>query len=86
MRGQQLGGAGVIRRGVVGQVADIDAEPDLGGEMEHRVDAGQSAVDGGRITHVGNHQLDAGRRAPAVMSAMHVRPQRIQHADLVAAR
>ena len=47
-RGEQHRGPGIVRRRVVGQVLHVDAEPDLGGEMHHRLDAAQRAIDRAR--------------------------------------
>ena len=53
--------------------------------MQHRLDAAQRALDRRGIAHVGAVERDAGGRGP-LLARMHVGAQRIEHADLVAAR
>ena len=50
--GQQHGRAVHVDRGVVGQVGDVDAEPDLGGLVQHRVHPRQQCVQRGRVADV----------------------------------
>ena len=72
--GKDFGGADIVRRGIVRQIGDIDAEADLGGEMQHGVDAFQRPVDGFGVAHIGDEKVGAvERRGFAVR--MHIRPQ-----------
>jgi len=57
--------------GVVRQVRDVDAQPDLCGQVTHHVDAGQRAVERARIANVA-HDEPVERRSNA---AVHVRAQ-----------
>jgi hypothetical protein len=82
--GEQRRSAGVVRRGVIRHIGDIDAEPDLRGEVDHRIDPGQRAIDRRAVAHVANLRLDSGRRCPA-RARVHVRAQRIERASLVTA-
>ncbi len=62
--GQQFGGAGIVGRCIIRQIADGDAEADLGGEMKHSLDAAERPIDRRGVTHIGRLQLDAGGRGP----------------------
>ncbi len=63
---------------------NIDAKSDLGGEMQHRLGAGERAVERIRVAHVSGMKFNIRRRRPA--RAMDIGSQRIEHANLVPAR
>ena len=83
--GEQLGGAGIVGGRVVGQILHIDAEADLGGEMQHGLDAAERAIERARVAHIRGHAVRR-RRAASRPVRMHVGAQRIEHAHLMAAR
>ena len=78
---EQHRGAGDVDVRVHGQVGQVDAEPDHGGLVAHRVHPGQRLVHRRRVAHVALDQIAGDVRRPAVV---HGRGERIQAADLVA--
>src|SRR5271169_5677966 len=56
---EQYRRAAIVGASIVRQVIDIDAEPNLGGEMDDGLDAGQRPRYCSGIAHVANLQLAA---------------------------
>ena len=85
--GEDVGGAGVVRRDVVGGVLEVDAEADLGGLVAHDVDAVEGGVEGDPVADVAVHERDALLLVGADDLggvAVHVVAQGVEDADLVA--
>jgi hypothetical protein len=83
-RGQEHSRSGVVRGGIIGKILDIDTKPDFGGEVQHRVDAGEQTIERGSVAHIRLFKADTGgwqRRSILV----HIGPQRIDSAYLMAA-
>ena len=84
-RGEKNGRSGIVGRRIVGQIADIDTEPDFRCQMHHGIDTAQRQIDGLAVADITLLKFDARRLSPLSLG-MHIEPKRIQHADLVSAR